>query len=248
MKIQPDTAAQSTVPDSAEAAPAKRRGRPKNTTMTRALILRAAEKVIAQHGYGGGRIEKIAATAKCYESLIYYYFGSKDALFTAVLENAYRKMIDAEQRLELDPQQPVESLKTIILFPWQYYRANPEMLTLLATENLHKAKHLPKSETVGKFFSPAIAVLEGVVASGVRQGVFRKDVDIVNLYVAIMALGYFYVSNRYTLSAFLGKSLMAEAEVARWGDFITGFVLDAVRVPGPAPRSGGSARRKSAPS
>jgi TetR/AcrR family transcriptional regulator, upper aerobic nicotinate degradation pathway regulator len=152
----------------------------------------------------------------------------------AVLENAYRKMLEAEQRLELDPTRPEASLKAIILFPWQYYRANPQLITLLATENLHKARHLSPPEVVGQFCAPALAVLQGVLDAGVRQGVFRRRIDVASLYLAIMSLGYFYVSNRYTLSAFLGKDLMADAEMKRWGEFITGFVLDAVRVPATA--------------
>jgi AcrR family transcriptional regulator len=212
-------------------APARGRGRPKNTTLTRDVILRAAEKVFALAGYGSSRIEKIAAAAKCNESLIYSYFSSKEALFVAVLENAYGKMLQAEQGLDLDLDQPLAALEAIVLFPWQYYRANPELITLLAAENLHKAKHLNKAELAGKYFAPAIAVLDRVISAGVREGVFRQDIDVANLYVAIMALGYFYVSNRYTLSAFLGKNLMAEQEIEQWGLFITGFVLDAVRAP-----------------
>lgn len=210
-------------------ATAKRRGRPKNTTLTRDVILRAAEKVFSQHGYGSARIEKIATAAKCNESLIYYYFSSKEALFVAVLENAYGKMLQAEQSLALDLDRPQDALDAIVLFPWQYYRANPELITLLAAENLHKAKHLAKSELAGKFFSPAIAVLDTVIGAGVRQGVFRADIDTGHLYVSILALGYFYVSNRFTLSAFMGKNLMTEAEIERWGAFITGFVRDAVK-------------------
>lgn len=211
-------------------ASGKRKGRGKATKTTRDTILGAAEKVFSKHGFAGARIEQISTEAKCYDSLIYYYFDSKEKLFAQVLENAYRKMIEAEQQLQLDLEDPIAALKVISQFPWRYYLANPELIILLGTENLHKARHLKKSGGANQFFSPAIAVLNGVIQSGVKKGLFRPDINTVDIYMAIMSLGYFYVSNRYTLSAFLGKNLMEADEISRWGEFITATVLDAVRV------------------
>ena len=97
------------------------------------------------------------------------------------------------------------ALTSLIQFPWRYYLDHPELITLLGAENLHKAKHLRASGGANQFFSPAIGVLDGVLRSGVEGGLFRVDLDTVDIYMAIMSLGYFYVSNRHTLSQFLGK-------------------------------------------
>jgi len=53
---------------------------------TRESLLRAAIKVFARHGLDGGSVGRIAAVAGSYERMIYYYFGSKEALFVAALE------------------------------------------------------------------------------------------------------------------------------------------------------------------
>jgi AcrR family transcriptional regulator len=209
-------------------APARGR-RPKKNLTTQESLLEAAEIVFAKSGYDGATVQRIAKQAKCYESLIYYHFGSKDGLFTLVLENAYRKLIDAELALDLDFEDPEDALEKIILFQWQYYQANPELIILLNTENLLKGQHLAKLKTIKELLPPAISNIEKAVASGIRKQLFRDDIDIVDLYLAMMGLGYFYLSNRYTLSAFLDRPLMDPQQREHWGRTMVQMVFASVR-------------------
>jgi AcrR family transcriptional regulator len=199
---------------------------------TRENILRAATKVFAKHGFAGGRIEQISKAAKSYDRMIYYYFGSKEALFVAVLEEMYRRFNEAEAKLVLDVAKPVEALTAVIRFMYGYYHRNPEFITLLNTENLHRGKHIAKSERAREFSSPAVAVLGQVLASGVQQKLFRKELAARDVYLMIASMGYFYLSNRFTLSAFLGEDTDAPAALAHW----EGFVIDAVLRTVVAPR------------
>jgi AcrR family transcriptional regulator len=199
---------------------------------TRENILRAATKVFAKHGFAGGRIEQISKAAKSYDRMIYYYFGSKEALFVAVLEEMYRRFNEAEAKLVLDVAKPVEALTAVIRFMYGYYHRNPEFITLLNTENLHRGKHIAKSERAREFSSPAVAVLGQVLASGVQQKLFRKELAARDVYLMIASMGYFYLSNRFTLSAFLGEDMDAPAALAHW----EGFVIDAVLRTVVAPR------------
>ena len=199
---------------------------------TRDNILKAATKVFARYGYDGGSVEKISRTAKSFDRMIYYYFGSKEGLFIEVLEDMYRRMNDAELALTLDVERPVESLQEVIRFVVTYYSKNPEFITLLNTENLHRGKHISKSLRAREYSSPAIAIIRQLLESGIRKGVFRADVSARNVYLLIAATGYFYVSNRHTLSAFLGEDLQAPQAMADWQSFITTAVLRTVmRVP-----------------
>ena len=104
---------------------------------TRDKILRAATKVFARYGYEGGSVEKISSLAKSYDRMIYYYYGSKEGLFVAVLEDIYRRMDEAEAKVAPDPARPVEALEILIRFKLDYYRRNPEIVNLLNTENQH---------------------------------------------------------------------------------------------------------------
>ena len=183
---------------------------------TRESILRAATKVFAKHGFAGGRVEQISKAAKSYDRMIYYYFGSKEGLFIAVLEGIYRRMDDAEAAIDLDATRPVESLTAVIRFVLGYYRKNPEFVTLLNTENLHKGRHIAKSLRAREYSSQAIAIIQQLLTSGVEQGLFRTDVAARDLYLLIASTGYFYTSNRHTLTAFLGEPLETPEAVSHW--------------------------------
>ena len=234
MSVKPAKAAKTakstqTRTPAARLASAKRPGvREQAAQATRDNILRAATKVFARYGYDGGSVEKISRAARSFDRMIYYYFGSKEGLFIEVLEDIYRRMNDAELALDLDIDEPVDSLKEVIRFVVTYYSKHPEFITLLNTENLHRGKHISKSARAGEYSSPAIAIIRQLLESGVGKGVFRADVSARNVYLLIAATGYFYISNRHTLSAFLGEDLRTPEAMAEWQAFITSTVLRTV--------------------
>src|SRR5947209_1039018 len=195
---------------------------------TRENILRAAIKVFARHGFSGGSVEKISSAAKSYDRMIYYYFGNKEGLFVAALEEIYRRFNEAEAGLELDAEKPVESLGAVIRFAFDYYRRHPEFISLLNSENLHRGKHIGKSMRAREYSSPAIGTIDGLLRRGVEQGLFRSDVSARDLYLLIAATGYFYQSNRHTLSAFLGEDLEAPGALAHWEAFVKDTVMRAI--------------------
>ena len=198
---------------------------------TMAGILEVATAEFASKGLSGARIDEIAAATRTSKRMIYYYFGSKEGLFVEVLETIYQRMNDAEAELALDVGQPLLALEQMVHFVLDYYRAHPEFVTLLNTENLHKGRHIVKSLRAKEYSSPAITVIGDILQSGVQQGLVRADVSPRDVYLLIAATGYFYMSNRHTLTAFLGENIDAPAAVAQWKH----FVLDTVfRVVNPA--------------
>lgn len=196
---------------------------------SRDSILRAATKIFAKHGFAGGRIDQISKAANSYDRMIYYYFGSKEDLFIAVLEEMYRKFNEAETKLELSADQPEESLKAVIAFMWGFYQRNPEFITLLNDENLHRGKHISKSLRAREYSSPAIQIIERLLESGARKKVFRSGLAARDVYLMIAAMNYFYLSNRHTLSAFLGEKLESPEALAHWQEFVIEAVLRTVQ-------------------
>jgi len=197
---------------------------------TRDSILKAAIKVFAKSGFAGGRVEQISRTAKSFDRMIYYYFGSKEKLFIAALEEIYRRFCEAEAKvnLDLDLDHPTAALRTVILFMWTYYQKHPEFITLLNSENLHRGVHISKSMRARDYSSAAISILDKVLKSGIRKRVFRAEVEARDVYLMIASLSYFYLSNRFTLTAFLGENLEAPLALAHWENFITDAVLRVV--------------------
>ncbi len=192
---------------------------------TRENLLRAAIKVFAKHGYDGGSVEKISRAAKSVDRMIYYYFGNKEGLFVSVIEEIYRRFNEAEAGVALDLDDPVGALGEVVRFVVRYYRAHPEFVSLLNSENLHRGKHIAKSMRAREFSSPAVGVTDRVLQAGIARGVFRPSVTARDLYLLIAAAGYFHQSNRFTLSAFLGEDLEAPEALARWEAFVSDMIL-----------------------
>ena len=188
-------------------------------------ILDSARCEFAQRGLAGARMDSIAARAGLNKRLIYYYFGSKDDLFLAVLERTYADIREAEQQLHLDEVEPVEAIRRLVSFTWHYYLDHPEFITLLNSENLHRAAHLKRSERIQDMNSPLVQLLDGVLERGRREKLFRSGVDPVQLYISIAALCYFYLSNNDTLSAIFGRDLRAPKAMAQRLSHMTDLVL-----------------------
>jgi AcrR family transcriptional regulator len=184
-----------------------RRDGTRDSERTQAAILAAATREFVRHGLGGARVDRIAAGARTNKRMLYYYYGGKEALFVAVLEDCYARIRRAENALSLLDVDPVESVRRLVEFTWNYYLRHPEFLTLLNSENLHGARHVRKSPNVREMNSPLIETLGEVLERGRGSGVFRRDVDALQLYVSIAALSYFYLSNNQTLSAVFGRNL-----------------------------------------
>jgi AcrR family transcriptional regulator len=188
-------------------------------------ILQAATDEFATKGFGGARIERISEAAGTVDRMLYYYFGSKQGLFRAVLEHAYEELGAAEQQLHLADAEPTAGMRALIAFTWNYYLRHPEFIRLLNSENLHRGEHVRHSKRVKALAFPLLSILTDLLKRGAAQGSFREGVDPVQVYLTIAALAYFYLSNRYTLSRFLGRDLMAAAERKRWLEHITALVL-----------------------
>ena len=196
---------------------------------TRSKILDAATVEFARYGLGGARVDRIAARAGANKRMLYYYFGSKEELFLAVLEESYAHIRNAERELDLEHRDPREALKRLVEFTWRYYLEHPEFMTFLNSENLHKGRHVQRSKRVRELHSPLVETLRAILRRGERQGFFRPGVDPVQLYISIAGEGYFYLSNRYTLSRIFDRDLMAPRALAGRARHITQTILNSVK-------------------
>ncbi|MBW2240910.1 MAG: TetR family transcriptional regulator [Deltaproteobacteria bacterium] len=186
--------------------------RPRDAVRTRAGILAAATAAFAAHGLGGARVDEIARGAGVNKALLYHYFGNKQALFLAVLEEVYANIRGAEAALELETENPPEAMERLVDFTWEYFLEHPEFITLLNSENLHRARHLKRSKQVRALHHPLVDRIGEILERGIARGDFRADVDPVQLYISIAALGYFYLSNAHTLGTVFDRDLLAESE------------------------------------
>jgi len=162
--------------------------------------------------------------------MLYHYFGDKTGLYVAVLEATYASIRSAERDLDLSHKEPEEALSELSRFTWHYFLEHPEFISLLNTENLHRAEHLRGSQKVMEMHSHFVTELAGVLKRGAEMGIFRPGLDPVTVYLTIAALGYFYLSNRHTLSAIFDRDLTGGKQLSEWEDHIVKTVLASVRL------------------
>lgn len=190
--------------------PAPRRTR--NPERTKRDILVAAREEFCEYGLDGARVDRIAARS-ANKRLLYHYFGNKEALYQAVLLDAYREIRRGELTLHLGDLAPDEAMRKLVEFTFNHFRDNPWFIRLLATENILRADYAKRIAEIPQLHSPIVSLLRGVLAAGQERGMFRGGVDPVHLYISIAALSYFYFSNIHTLSVIFDVPLQSEKEM-----------------------------------
>lgn len=207
----------------------KRETMPRDADQTRKRILDAATVEFARKGLGGARVDAIALRSRANKRMIYHYFGSKEQLFTAVLEAAYAGIRSAEQNLNLGELPPMEAIERLVRFTWKYYLDNPEFLTLVNSENLHRAKHLKTSEAIRQVSGNYVSMVKSILDRGAAEGVFREGIDPVQFNITIAAIGYYYLTNRFTGSIIFERDLMAPEHLEARLAFNLDTILKLVR-------------------
>ena len=182
--------------------------RTRNAEATQKRILNAAKREFARHGLGGARVDEIAERADINKRMIYHYFGSKKELFQRVLEEAYVDIRNAEQKLQLGELPSREALERLVRFTWDYYLKNPEFITLVNSENLHKAVHLKRSKVIHVVSRRFVEMVDCLLKRGEKEGVFRSGIDPVQLNITIAGIAYYYLNNRHTGAIVFERNLM----------------------------------------
>ncbi|VVD94054.1 TetR/AcrR family transcriptional regulator [Pandoraea terrigena] len=196
---------------------------------TRQRILAAAIEEFAERGSSGARVDSIARRADINERMLYYYFGNKDQLYLAVLEEVYGEFNRAEHALRLEVLAPLDAVAALAHFVWDYYADHPELIRLINNENLHDAKSMRQSTEIRQQVSPIVELLAQTLKRGEVSGEIRPGVDPVDLYVTISAMGYYVMSNRHTLSIVMGRDFMASDARTSYSSFNTQMLLDSLR-------------------
>jgi AcrR family transcriptional regulator len=181
----------------AKPAPIKRRDRER----TRQEILDIAFEEFAENGLSGGNTDAIAARANITKRLIFYYFNSKEELFTAVLEMAYAKMRAAEEDLHLEALEPEAAIRRLAEFTFDFHQAHPEFVRLVTIENIHRGRHIGSSRRLNEMTQPSISQIAKLLERGVAGGVIRIGIDPIELHMTLNALSFFSVANRHTFEA-----------------------------------------------
>ncbi len=203
----------------------EREGRKNDPGKTREDILRVATEEFSAYGLSGGRVDAIAEKTRTSKRMIYYYFGSKEGLYLAVLEKAYRKIRSLEADLELAGMPPVEALRTLIASTFDHDENNPDFVRLVSIENIHHANHMKRSSEIGELNISIVKTIGDILERGRKEGVFRREIDAVDLHMLISAFCFFRVSNRYTFGTIFHRDLSSPDLYDRHKQMISDAVI-----------------------
>ena len=199
--------------------------RTRDAEATKARILQAAKAEFARVGLAGARVDEIAELAQANKRMIYHYFGNKEGLFRAVLEDAYLGIRTAEQELNLTELPARDALEKLVEFTWTYYLENPEFIRLVNSANLHQGRHLEGSEPLRTASRQYIDLIRRILERGVSEGVFRPGVDPGQLNITIAAIGYYYLTNHFTGQILFERAYMTPEALQERLDFNIDTVL-----------------------
>jgi AcrR family transcriptional regulator len=196
---------------SGRAAPAALPSRTNDPERTMAGILEVALREFADKGLSGARIDEIAAATRTSKRMIYYYFGSKEGLYLAVLEHSYREMRRIEGELMLDNLPPEDALRRLVEFTFDHHVAHEDYIRIVMNENIERGKYLAQSQIIQELNVPAISAIGRLYERGLAAGVFRAGLDPVDIHASISALTFFNVSNQYSFGQIFKRDLSASA-------------------------------------
>ena len=203
--------------------------RVRDAEATRRDILAVSVEEFAAKGLSGARIDEIAARTNTSKRMIYYYFGSKEGLYIAVLEHIYETQRSLEKNNDYDSLDPVAAMEQLIGSSFDHHVGRPNFINIVMDENLHQARHLRQSQKIPVANISVIAILRGILARGCQAGVFKPGIDPVDLHLTISALSFHFVANRHTFGSIFNVDMVSSQAVARRRKVVVDLVLASIR-------------------
>jgi TetR/AcrR family transcriptional regulator len=206
----------------------------RNPEASRARILETARNEFVSYGLSGARVDQIASRSGVNKNLIYHYFGSKDALYLAVLEGIYAGLRERQRDEDLRELPPVDGIRRLVESTFDHFVATPDLIRLMSIENIHFGQYLKRSQSIKPLYRGLLDTIETLLKRGQATGIFRSDVDAIDLYLSISGLTYFFLSNQHTLSWLLDRDLTARRRVIKRRQHVVEVVLGYLLGPPPA--------------
>jgi len=209
---------------------------------SRADILSVATREFSEKGLSGARVDEVAERTNTSKRMIYYYFGSKEGLYRAVLERCYGHIRMSETAINLESLPPGEALRQLVRHTFDYHHMHPDFVRLVMNENIHHGEHIGQVTSIKTRNRTVVSTLEALLDRGVKAGVFRTDIQPVELHMTISALCFYNVSNQYTFSRIFGHDMTSAPAVSARRESIVDVVARWVMVKAPSPRRSSSSR------
>ena len=193
---------------------------------TKQEILAVATQEFADRGFAGARVDEIANQTRTTKRMIYYYFGSKERLYIAVLELAYDKIRITEESIDVDNLDPVSAVRRLAELTFDRQEATPNFSRLVSHENMQRAQFIDAANGFPGLDRPVIKWLRQVLARGRAEGLFLRDIDEFDLHMMISSFCFFRINNHYTFAANFGRDLVEPSRREAYRQMIGDVVVE----------------------
>jgi TetR/AcrR family transcriptional regulator len=202
----------------------------RTAAISKSRIIAAAIKEFSAKGYDGARVDEVSARSGVNKTLLYQYIGNKDDLFTAALEVVYQTIREQQRDLLIREMTPETGVRKLIEFMMKIWVDHPEFGRLIANENFLGGKHVKKSAAIKEMYKPLLETLNSLVKRGAKQGMFRRNIDPIDLYITISGLSAYYISHQFTFDTVFNTHLMAPRRLHQRERHVVDVVMAYLRV------------------
>ena len=193
---------------------------------TKERLLLCAERIFAQKGLDGARVDEIAAAAEVNKRMIYHYYQSKENLYAEVLKYNFSKVYALGEKVIHPAASPLENLCVIIREYFYFLANNENFVRLLSWENLYGSKHAGR--LLPGYLKNALPGLRKIYQAGVRQDLIRADVDVNQLIISIHGLCLVYLTRRELLYSLWKEDMVSPVRLEERLNHIINLVLRGV--------------------
>ena len=177
--------------------------------ITKTKILKTAIRLFSDLGFYGTRVDVVAAEAGVNKQRIYAYYGNKAGLFEASLEQVFEEVsLFSASTLERALLEP-ENLTSMLLVDFMgLHDKYPYFWRMLAWANLNKDV---SADSLGAIIASQDKIIEKAFISAQEKDFIKKDLDFTAYLFNLMAISFFYHSNRKTLSKTFSSEIYTPA-------------------------------------
>jgi TetR/AcrR family transcriptional regulator len=191
-------------------------------------ILEVAEQVFAAKGFDGTTTADIAAIANLPKANIHYYFGTKEKIYLAVLDNILDLWLSEADHWITPHRPPAEALEGYIRAKLASARDKPEASRIYAGELLRGAPHIRSYLHIS--LRNRVATLSAVITAWITQGTLRP-VAPEHLLFCIWAMTQTYADFAVQIGAVLSKPTLDDDVFNTATQTITTMVLTSFVIP-----------------
>lgn len=208
-------------------------GRQERSVYRREAILKAATIEFAEQGLAGARVDRIASQAGANKQGLYYHFGSKEALFKAVLIAAFEGLVPNVETVLQHKHSCQDKIAALVNALFDQVSQHNWVLTIITFENLQKGMHVDEEvrQKMTSSTKPFIEAMQRSIEEGQASGIFRKDLDSMWVVSQLFALVEFHFIRRFTVTINSGRDPLVPKEVASWRAHILTVMMATLMAP-----------------